>query len=236
MHNDLFNSDLTWLDEVFEEVSRPTSSAANERCDSAIAGPKVRRGKRIDWYDEVLVFSMGGCRPKGFKLTEEHKRKIAESNKGVSRKTSWLGRSHSEETKQKLSAINKARVPYVFTAEQKAEISRKISDAKCGKKRSAESIEKSRLSNLGRKQSAAEIEKRAATLRGRKRSPEVIAKVAAASRAKLCRPVMTPYGRFDSRIEVVRALVENGHKGGSFYTLLKRRPAEFFYIESEGEL
>jgi hypothetical protein len=234
MNEDFFQTDLSWLGSEIDEV-KPTAKGTQAAVQTfeAANGKKYRsRAKtKVEWAGEVFTVSMSPVRAAGFKLSEEHKRKISEGNKGVSRKTAWLGRKHSEETKEKIRQINLNRVPHVFTAEEKAEIGRKISEAKKGKKRDAATIEKIALANRGRKQSAEEKEKRAAKLRGRKRSPEVVAKVAAAAAEKICKRVMTPYGLFKSRVEAVRALVAHGHASSSFYGLLKRRPAEFYYVD-----
>jgi glutaredoxin len=233
MNEDFFQTDLSWLGgEIAEVKSAAKGTQAAVQTLEAANGKKYRsRAKsKVEWAGEVFTVSMGPVRARGFKLTEDHKRKISEGNKGVSRKTVWLGRTHSEETKEKIRQINLNRVPHVFTAEEKAEIGRKISEAKKGKKRDAATIEKMAQANRGRKQSAEEKEKRAAKLRGRKRSPEVVAKAAAAAAKKICRPVMTPYGLFKSRLAALDALVANGHSPSAFYRLLKRRPTEFYYV------
>lgn len=234
MNEDFFQTDLSWLGSEIDEV-KPAAKGTQAAVQTfeAANGKKYRsRAKtKVEWAGEVFTVSMSPVREAGFKLSEEHKRKISEGNKGVSRKTAWLGRKHSEETKEKIRLFNLNRVPHVFTPDQKAEISKKISEAKKGKKRDAATIEKMAQASRGRKQSAEEKEKRAAKLRGRKRSPEVVAKVAAAAAEKICKRVMTPYGLFKSRVEAVRALVAHGHASSSFYRLLKRRPAEFYYVD-----
>jgi hypothetical protein len=233
MNEDFFQTDLSWLDCGIEEGKTPAKRihAPVQTLEAANGNKHRSRAKtKVEWANEIFTVSMSPVREAGFKLTEEHKRKISEGNKGVSRKTAWLGRKHSEETKEKLRQFNLNRKPHVFTAEEKAEIGRKISEAKKGKKPDAATIAKIAQANRGRKQSAEVKEKRAAKLRGRKRSPEVVAKAAAAAAKKICKPVMTPYGLFKSRVQAVSALVENGYAPSAFYRLLQRRPTEFYYV------
>jgi hypothetical protein len=233
MNEDFFQTDLSWLGGGVDETNTAVKQIyAPVQTLEAANGNKYRsRAKnKVEWAGEVFTVSMSAVRQAGFKLTEEHKQKISAGNKGVSRKTAWLGRNHSEETKEKIRQFNLNRVPHVFTPEQKAEISRKISEAKKGKKRDAATIAKTAQANRGRKQSAEVKEKRASKLRGRKRSPAVVAKAAAAAAKKICKPVMTPYGLFKSRVQAVSALVENGYAPSAFYRLLQRRPTEFYYV------
>ncbi len=213
MNEDFFQTDLSWLAGVV--VEKAQASAADKKKERTAAQDKSV-GKTLEWAGEVLTISMGAVRRAGFKLTEEHKRKISEGNKGVSRKTAWLGRSHSEETKEKIRQFNLNRVPHVFTAEEKAEIGRKISEAKKGKKRDRETVEKVAMANRGRKQSPEEKKKRAAALAG-----------------KRGKPIMTPYGRFKSKRDAINALSAHGVTAASLNRLLKDRPDEYYLLEKE---
>jgi hypothetical protein len=59
------------------------------------------------WLNLIEEDGIGNGLPIGHKKTEEHKRKISESNKG---KMPWLkGKNHSEETKKKLSKTKLAK-------------------------------------------------------------------------------------------------------------------------------
>lgn len=80
----------------------------------------------------------------GIPHSEIHKQRIGDSNRGVSRKTSWQGRKHREETKEKLRQLNLNRDPtsYTYSAEKKEKISQNISAGKKGKLRSPEMIAK----------------------------------------------------------------------------------------------
>lgn len=81
---------------------------------------------------------------KGIPHSEEHKRRIGDGNRGVSRQTAWKGRKHSEATKEKIRQHNLNRDPasYSYTKKQKAQISKSISAGKKGKKRSPEMMAK----------------------------------------------------------------------------------------------
>ena len=233
MIEDFFQTDLSWLGSEIDEVKTTVKGIqAPVLTLEADNGNKYRsRAKtKVEWAGEVFTVSMSPVREAGFKLTEEHKRKISEGNKGVSRKTAWLGRKHSEETKEKIRQFNLNRTPHIFTPEQKAEISRKISEAKKGKKRDAATIEKVAQAIRGRKQSAEEKEKRAAKLRGRKRSPEIGAKVAATRKANMGKKAVTPRGVFSCKKEAVAALVAAGFSASWFDRMLKAKPEEYYYV------
>ena len=78
---------------------------------------------------------------KGIPHSEVHKQRIGDGNRGVSRKTSWQGRKHREDSIEKIRQHNLNRDAYVYTEEQKAQISKSISAGKKGKPRSPEMLE-----------------------------------------------------------------------------------------------
>lgn len=78
---------------------------------------------------------------KGIPLSEIHKKHIGDSNRGVSRKTAWQGRKHRADSIEKIRQHNLNRDAYVYTEEQKAQISKSISAGKKGKPRSPEMLE-----------------------------------------------------------------------------------------------
>nr|WP_315127833.1 hypothetical protein [uncultured Polynucleobacter sp.] len=124
--DDIENSS-SWLNEIVSEGTEKASSnslAKKKKCNKTVASSEL-----------VSI---------GYKLTEEHKKKIGAGNKGVSRKTAWLDRKHREDTKEKLRQFNLNRDPasYTYSAKKKSEISNKISAGKKGKKRSPEMMVK----------------------------------------------------------------------------------------------
>ena len=207
------NNNASWLDAIVSEGSEKS-------CHATAASP-INRAKKSIASELVSI---------GYKLTEEHKNKIGASNKGVSRKTSWLGRRHSEETKAKLSQINKNRPKREeFSAEKKAEISRKISESKKGKKRDQATIDKIRKAKAAHgpyKRSEEAKAKVAAALRGRKRDPKIGAKVG----AKVAKPLLTPLGLFPSRVAALKKYLEIGYSIGAFNKLLYKDKV-FTYLE-----
>ena len=110
------------------------------------------RGISIKWSEERKAkHSLAMCGRKRSPLSEESKRKISMRKRGH---RSWLGLTHSEETKLKLSKIAKNR-PEETISKMKNSLKRfyeennvsqetrdKISKANTGKKRSAESRKK----------------------------------------------------------------------------------------------
>lgn len=78
---------------------------------------------------------------KGTFLSEIHKKRIGDSNRGVSRKTAWQGRKHRADSIEKIRQHNLNRDAYVYTEGQKAQISKSISAGKKGKPRSPEMLE-----------------------------------------------------------------------------------------------
>lgn len=120
--------------------------------------------------------------PKGFKMSEEQKKKISNALKG--HKNFWLNRKgfkHSEETKRKISIANKGKR---ISEEQKRRLSEinkgkkhteetkmKMSIALKGRKLSEEHKEKLRLFHIGRKQSKETKTKLSLFFTGRKMQP-----------------------------------------------------------------
>lgn len=80
----------------------------------------------------------------GIPLSEIHKQRIGDGNRGVSRPTVWKGKKHSEETKEKIRQHNLNRDPssYTYSEEKKVAISNSISAGKKGKNRSPEMMAK----------------------------------------------------------------------------------------------
>jgi hypothetical protein len=124
---DEVENNSSWLDSIVSEVAEKSYSEPSAACNGL-------SNKLMPL--ESLSF--------GYKLSDEHRKKIGLSNKGVSRKTAWLGRKHREDTKEKLRQFNLNRDPasYTYSAKKKSEISNKISAGKKGKKRSPEMMVK----------------------------------------------------------------------------------------------
>jgi hypothetical protein len=80
---------------------------------------------------------------RGIPHSEIHKQRIGDSNRGVSRKTSWQGRKHRPDSIEKIRQHNLNRDPssYTYSSEKKAQISKSISAGKKGKPRSPEMLE-----------------------------------------------------------------------------------------------
>ncbi len=105
--------------------------------------------------------SKGNRYAAGHIRTKEHRQKLAEANKGNQH---WKGRVHSEETKAKLRAKHigktmskEACLKMSMAQEQLWQDPlhrKKMSGAHLGHKRSAESVEKTRMGNLGQKRSS----------------------------------------------------------------------------------
>lgn len=76
---------------------------------------------------------------KGYKPTDEHKKKLSEAAK--KRKPNFLGHKHSEETKKKWSELRKGKnwMGRKFTDEEKIMLSKRNSHYWLGKKKSLES-------------------------------------------------------------------------------------------------
>jgi group I intron endonuclease len=88
----------------------------------------------------------GGDGNKGYKHTEESKRKISEAQKGkyIGEKNHFYGKHHSEETRKKISEKHKGKI---LTEEHK----RKLSEAGKGRKHSEESKKLMSEAQKGRK-------------------------------------------------------------------------------------
>ena len=128
-------------------------------------------------------------------LTDETKKKIAESVKGHNR-------PHTKETKSKMS---KARMGHDTSAETR----KKIGEKSKGRIHSEESRQKNREAHLGKKQTAEHIAKVSAALKGKKRGPiseEHRRKLreAASSRRSKPSPHKTPYGVYETANEAVK--------------------------------
>lgn len=105
-----------------------------------------------------------------------------------------LGRHHTLETRQQISAVNtgrkhtdiaKQRIATALTGREcKPETRAKIGAANRGKKRTAEQIEANAACQRGRKQSPELIERRIAPIRGIKRSAETRRRLSEAMRGK----------------------------------------------------
>ena len=78
----------------------------------------------------------------GIPHSEIHKQRIGDSNRGVSRKTAWQGRKHRADSIEKIRQHNLNRDAYIYTEEQKVQISKSISAGKKGKPRSPEMMAK----------------------------------------------------------------------------------------------
>ena len=106
-------------------------------------------------------------------LSEEHKKKLSESKKGV--KNAMYGKTHTEETKRKISEAKKGKPTWnkgvVYTDEQKEKITGNLTDE--GRKK---------LSECGKK------------MKGRKRSEETKRKISETRKRKGLKPP-SPKGR-----------------------------------------
>ena len=112
---------------------------------------------------------------KGKPKTEEHKRKIAEANKGIS--STW---NQTPEYRAKMSSIMQGEGNPMFNKKHTLETKRKISEAKQG----------STPWNVGISPSEEQRAKQSAAMRGRKMDPEVVARRAASQRGAK-RPTQT---------------------------------------------
>jgi hypothetical protein len=99
---------------------------------------------------------------KNIKLTPEHKQKLIIANTG---NTNRLGKTISEESKQKVSIANKGKV---LTPEHK----QKISIANTGKTRTEETLQKMSIVNTGKVVSNVTKQKISASMKGREFSDE----------------------------------------------------------------
>ena len=124
---------------------------------------------RQEYFDKISEYHKG--KPK----SEEHKRKISESNKGIS--STWNSRP---EYRAKMSAIMKGEGNGMFNKKHTEESKRKMSESSKGKP----------AWNKGIPISEEQRAKQSAKMKGRKMDPEVVARRAAAQRGKK-RPTRT---------------------------------------------
>lgn len=122
-----------------------------------------------EYFDKISEYHKG--KPK----SEEHKRKISESNKGIS--STWNSRP---EYRAKMSAIMKGEGNPMFNKKHTDETRRKISEANKG----------NTAWNKGIPISEEQRAKQSAKMKGRKMDPEVVARRAASQRGKK-RPTRT---------------------------------------------
>lgn len=113
----------------------------------------------------------GGNTPPSFlgkTHSEETKQKISEKSKGNQH---WLGKSHSEETKQKMSEAQKGK--FVSESTRKKISQKSMGNTKwLGKHHSEESKIKISIAHLGKKQSPELVQKRVSKIIGLKRTEE----------------------------------------------------------------
>jgi hypothetical protein len=111
----------------------------------------------------------------GYNHTVESKEKIVKAlmgNKYAVGNTSFKGKKHTEEAKQKLREKRALQVPPRLGQSPSEETKEKLRQANLGKKQSPEAIEKKRLAGLSRKMSPEAIAKSVAKRKGQKRTPE----------------------------------------------------------------
>lgn len=115
-------------------------------------------------FDLTNILAGGGAYARGWKHTPEVLAKISASQRGNKK---WLGKTHSLETREKMSAANRGRK---FSPEHRA----KLGAAKRGKTLSPEHRAKMSASHRGSKNG----------FFGKKHSPETREKISAARRAR----------------------------------------------------
>ena len=108
-------------------------------------------------------------------FSAEHRRKLSEASKGEN--NPFYGKTHSAETRRKLSQANKGR-------KQSAEHRRKNSEAQRGRTVSTETRRKLSEAHKGRTFSAETLRKMSEASRGRKHSAEALRKMSEASKGE----------------------------------------------------
>ena len=116
----------------------------------------------------------GGDGASGYVFSEETKRKQSEAHKG---NTTWLGKTHSEETKRKMSDTRKGKT-------HSEETKRKQSEAKKGKTFSEESKRKMSEAHKGKTFSEEHKRKISETNKGRTLSEETRRKISEARKGR----------------------------------------------------
>lgn len=133
-------------------------------------GPTEERGRKMS---KAL---------KGRVLSEEHKRRIGEANRG-SRHPNY-GKTLPAETKRKMSEARKGSRNHNYGKTFSEEARRHMSEAQMGKKLSTETKDKISESQKGRKFSAEHRRKLAKAMKGKKLSTETKRKIGEARRGK----------------------------------------------------
>ena len=220
------------IDEVFEGVDIPTDEEAREETRKLkISNTTKGVGKSEDFGKKISSAKKGKKQStehrinnsnarKGSKLSEETRAKISEANKG---------RTVNEDTRAKISEANKGR---------------KI-------KRSKESCIK-----LSNSQKQSYINGRIPAMKGKVQSQETRAKISEANKGRILneetrakiseskkgksyggnlKPIKTPYGIFNSRLEAGNKIKEfgitNAHK--KIDQFVKNDPKNYYYISRE---
>jgi len=108
-----------WSDEIKQKIGAANKGKKRSKEVklklSLLARKAFATGKRVQWNT-------------GKTLTEEHKRKCSESNKGIF--NPFKGRQHTEETKKRISEANKGKSPPNKGKKMSVEVRKKISDAR----------------------------------------------------------------------------------------------------------
>jgi hypothetical protein len=127
----------------------------------------IGRGKN----GPLVNMTDGGDGSSGWKHSPEWRASMSQTMKG--RPGTMKGKTHSQETKRKMSEVARNRPPEYWIA---------ASLRMRGKRPSEKCIEQSRVTKLGKKQPKETVEKRATKHRGRKNSPETIERMRVAQR------------------------------------------------------
>lgn len=111
----------------------------NNGYNSTLGGDGVTGAKNVGMKNKVY--------------TDEHRRKLSESHKGIQagKNHPMYGKHHSEETKRKISEKKSGKNHHMYGKHLSEETRKKISIAHTGMKSSPEAIEKNRLKAIGNK-------------------------------------------------------------------------------------